>query len=130
MKLRAFGDGTGELIQYDRPDASGPKTSTYIRSPTDDPASLKAALAAALGVRAVVKKCRTVFLVGQTRIHLDEVAELGRFIELEVVLTPAQTEAEGVKIAQRLMAELAIEPQDLIAGAYVDLMTAQPCEAT
>nr|WP_220359283.1 hypothetical protein [Alkalilimnicola ehrlichii] len=57
-------------------------------------------------------------------------AELGRFIELEVVLTPAQTEAEGVKIAQRLMAELAIEPQDLIAGAYVDLMTAQPCEAT
>nr|WP_220359282.1 class IV adenylate cyclase [Alkalilimnicola ehrlichii] len=61
LKLRAFGDGTGELIQYDRPDASGPKTSTYIRSPTDDPASLKAALAAALGVRAVVKKCRTVF---------------------------------------------------------------------
>ncbi|SDJ58036.1 class IV adenylate cyclase [Billgrantia gudaonensis] len=123
LKLREFGDGTGELIAYDRPDASGPKQSTYSRSATDEPDSLKAALEAALGVRAVVKKKRRLFLVAQTRIHFDEVAGLGRFIELEVVLRPGQTEVEGRMIADRLMLELGIEPSDLIAGAYVDLLT-------
>lgn len=122
LKLREFGDGTGELIEYDRPDSHGPKQSTYIRSPISEPHSLKAALAAALGVRAVVRKRRTLFLAEQTRIHLDEVAGLGQFIELEVELQPDQTEAEGRAIADRLMSELGIEATDLVAGAYVDLL--------
>ncbi|SEP07673.1 class IV adenylate cyclase [Aquisalimonas asiatica] len=95
LKLREFGNGTGELIQYIRADSSGPKQSTYVRSPTHEPQSLKEALSAALGVRAIVQKRRTLFMVGQTRIHLDEVKGLGRFIELEVVLRPEQTEEEG-----------------------------------
>lgn len=122
LKLREFGDGTGELIEYDRPDSLGPKQSTYVRCAANEPQSLKAVLEAALGVRAVVSKRRTLFLVGQARIHLDEVAGLGRFIELEVVLRPEQSETEGQAIADRLMSELGIEPSDLIAGAYVDLL--------
>lgn len=122
LKLRDFGDGTGELIEYDRPDSLGPKQSTYLRSPTNNPHSLKSVLAAALGVRAVVKKRRMVFLAEQSRIHLDEVEGLGRFIELEVVLRPEQDDEEGRLIAERLMSELGIEPSALIGGAYVDLM--------
>jgi adenylate cyclase class IV len=122
LKLRDFGDGTGELIEYDRPDSFGPKQSTYFRSPTNNPHSLKAVLAAALGVRAVVKKRRMVFLAEQSRIHLDEVEGLGWFIELEVVLRPEQDDEEGRLIAERLMSELGIEPSALIGRAYVDLM--------
>lgn len=122
LKLREFADGTGELIQYSREDSSGPKESTYVRSPTQEPHSLREALAAALGVRAVVKKRRTLFLVGQTRIHLDVVTGLGRFIELEVVLRPDQSQAEGVIVAEQLMSALGVQQGDLIAGAYVDLL--------
>ncbi|MCH8502943.1 MAG: class IV adenylate cyclase [Ectothiorhodospiraceae bacterium] len=122
LKLREFGDGTGELIQYDRPDSPGPKQSTYVRTPASEPHSLKAALAAALGVRAVVRKRRTLFLVEETRIHLDEVAELGQFLELEVVLRTEQSEAEGRMIADRLMSELGVDPSDLVSRAYVDLL--------
>jgi adenylate cyclase class IV len=123
LKLREFGNGTGELIQYARADSPGPKESTYVRSFTHEPQSLKEALTAALGVRAVVKKRRTLFIVGQARIHLDEVMELGQFIEIEVVLRPEQTEEEGAIVAQRLMSELGVREGDLVAEAYVDLLT-------
>jgi predicted adenylyl cyclase CyaB len=122
LKLREFGDGTGELIQYHRADTKGPKESTYVRAPTSESVSLKEALANALGVRAVVKKTRRIFFSGQTRIHLDEVAGLGCFIELEVALRPEQSESEGVVIAERLMNQLGIEESHLLPGAYVDLL--------
>lgn len=125
LKLREFSDGAAELIQYTRTDSFGPKQSTYVRSPVQEPRSLKEALAAALGVRAVVKKTRTLFLVGQTRIHLDEVSGLGRFIELEVVLRPEQSEAEGAVVAEQLMSELGVQQGDLVAEAYVDLLSAE-----
>lgn len=124
LKLRDFGDGTGELIQYHRADTSGPKQSDYTRSATREPGSLKETLTAALGVRAVVRKHRTVFLVGQTRVHLDEVEGLGHFIELEVVLGPEETAAQGTAVARELMSALGIRQADLVAGAYVDLLTA------
>ncbi|MEQ9011492.1 class IV adenylate cyclase [Algiphilus sp.] len=122
LKLREFGDGTGELIAYQRVDAFGPRSSSYVRTPTQAPDSLKAALAAALGIRAVVRKSRTVFVVAQTRIHLDDVAGLGQCIELEVVLQSGQSEAQGRMMAERLMSLLGIQPQDEIAKAYVDLL--------
>jgi predicted adenylyl cyclase CyaB len=122
LKLREFDDSTGELIHYDRPDSPGPKQSNYILSGTNEPGSLKKALGSALGVHAVVKKKRILFLAGQTRIHLDEVEGLGQFIELEVVLRPGQTTSEGEAIARELMSELGIQQSDLVAGAYVDLL--------
>jgi adenylate cyclase class IV len=122
LKLRELSNGTGELIAYERPDSPEPVQATYIRCPASEPHALKAALAAALGVRAVVRKRRTLFLADQARIHLDEVAGLGRFIELEIVLGADQSEAAGRVIAERLMTELGIKPSDLIASAYVDLL--------
>lgn len=44
----------------------------------------QAVLGQALGVLGVVRKERLLFLVGQTRVHLDSVEGLGDFLELEV----------------------------------------------
>jgi len=121
LKLREFGRGAAQLIFYTRTDRSGPKVSTYSIAPVGSPAELKALLAEALGMLGVVTKKRTVFLVGQSRIHFDDVEKLGRFIEIEVVLSPGQTPAQGRKIARGLMAELDIRPADLIKAAYADL---------
>lgn len=122
LKLRVFGDGTGELIQYHRPDRGGPKESRYERVPAADPAPLHVALENALGVRAVVRKRRRVVLVGPTRVHLDEVDGLGTFLELEVVLGPDDTTGDGERIARELMGELGVGAEDLVEGAYVDLL--------
>ena len=61
-------------------------------------------------------------MVGQTRVHLDRVEDLGDFLELEVVMRPGQNEGEGKRIAGELLAELGIEKQHLLAEAYVDLL--------
>ncbi len=47
---------------------------------------------------------------------------MGRFIELEVVLRPGQSPDDGVRIAQGLMKDLQIDPADLVAGTYADLL--------
>lgn len=125
LKLRAFSPTEGELIYYERKDAEGPTQSLYSIAPTSDPASLKATLAGALGIRGTVRKKRFLYLVGQTRIHLDEVEKLGWFLELEVVLEPGQEIREGETIARELMAQLNIPDEDLIDTAYIDLLESE-----
>lgn len=122
LKLRVFPDGKGELIAYRRPDAVGPKTSEYFVYRTPNPEALKDLLTRALGIRGIVRKRRLLYLVGQTRIHLDEVEGLGAFLELEVMLSDRQLEAEGEAIARRLLADLGVRDEDLMSSAYIDLL--------
>lgn len=123
LKLRVFADGAAELIHYHRPDAQGPKLSEYLITAVADPDSLRDVLERACGVIGRVVKHRVLVLVGQTRIHLDQVEGLGDFLELEVVLRPGQTEAEGTQVAQDLLAALGVPPEALISGAYLDLLS-------
>jgi predicted adenylyl cyclase CyaB len=122
LKLRVFGDGSGELIQYERADCEGPKASSYVRSPTAEPATLLEALGGALGVRGVVRKRREVFLAEKTRIHLDAVEQLGMYLELEVVLDGGDTDEMGQQTAAELLQRLGVENTNLVSGAYIDLL--------
>ena len=122
LKLRSFPDGSGELIFYRRANQEGPKESFYLRSPTSAPDKLRESLALAYGAVGRVKKHRTLFLVGRTRVHLDQVEGLGRFLELEVVLGDGEDLENGVREAQRLMVMLGIDPSQLIERPYVDLI--------
>lgn len=122
LKLRILAPDNGQLIYYTRPDQNGPKRSDYHLAHTADPQNLKRVLELAYGIRGVVKKTRYLYLVGQTRIHLDDVQGLGQFMELEVVLREGQSDAEGQRIAEGLMASLGVERSDLLEGAYMDLL--------
>lgn len=125
LKLRAFADGRGELIYYERPDQAGPKTSFYVLSPTASPDTLREALTLAHGQIGRVRKLRTLLLAGRTRIHLDRVEGLGDFMELEVVLADDEPMQDGVAEAHALMAKLGIAADQLIDVAYLDLLRAK-----
>lgn len=126
LKLRDFGDGRGELIYYERADRAGPGESFYRISPTRSPDSLRTTLSLALGERGRVRKQRVLYHVGRTRVHLDDVEGLGRFMELEVVLTESESAEDGRREAQRLMHALGIENDALVEVAYVDLLSGEP----
>lgn len=121
LKLRAFPDGSGELIFYRRPDEPGPKESFYVIAPVADADPLRRALLLAWGEAGRVRKVRTLYLAGRTRIHLDRVLGLGDFLELEVVLRDGEPADAGTEEARALLARLGIGPARWVEGAYVDL---------
>jgi predicted adenylyl cyclase CyaB len=122
LKLRVLAGDRAQLIYYTRPDQEGPKRSEYHIYETPDPENLKCVLELAYGIRGLVKKTRYLYLVGQTRVHLDDVEGLGQFMELEVVIGPGQSDAQGQAIAEELMNRLGVERGDLLEGAYMDLL--------
>jgi predicted adenylyl cyclase CyaB len=126
LKLRAFADGTGELIFYRRSDETGPKESFYVISRTDSPDTLREALTLAYGAIGRVRKQRLLYLAGRTRIHLDRAEGLGEFLDLEVVLRDGDTVEAGMEEARSLMDGLGVAPERLLSGAYLDLLARNP----
>jgi predicted adenylyl cyclase CyaB len=122
LKLRILAPDRAQLIYYVRSDQEGPKRSDYHIFETPDPENLKHVLSLAYGIRGVVKKIRYLYITGQTRVHLDDVEGLGRFMELEVVMQEGQSDAEGQAIAEGLITSLGVERGDLLEGAYMDLL--------
>ena len=125
LKLRTLSPCSGELIFYRRADRQGPKESFYHLTPTSEPDRLRETLSLACGQIGRVRKMRTLFLVGRTRIHLDRVEGLGHFLELEVVLEEGEPLEAGMREAHDIMARLGVEPFQLIEGAYLDLLLRQ-----
>jgi predicted adenylyl cyclase CyaB len=123
LKLRVFARDEGELIFYNRPDAATPRRSEYTISKTEDAQNLCHCLKQALGMDLIVEKTRFLFRLGPMRIHIDQVKNLGNFLELEVVLAndkPKQEEA--LSMIRQTLAEFGVQEKDLLPVAYRDLL--------
>jgi predicted adenylyl cyclase CyaB len=121
LKLREISGRRAELIWYSRPDQQTPKTCDYVIVPVEDAASVKRALTATLGVRAVVDKHREIYLYHNVRIHLDRIAALGSFLEFEAVLGPDVDVQRGRDQLGWLRQQFGIRDDDLLTGSYADL---------
>jgi predicted adenylyl cyclase CyaB len=119
LKLRESSLSGGQLIPYFRPDDGGPRRSDYQVIAVESAPALRSMLEEMLGVHRVVRKRREILLFENVRIHLDEVEGLGRFLEFEAVFdgTPEEEERQHAKV-RRLMGELGISDDDLVAGSY------------
>jgi predicted adenylyl cyclase CyaB len=122
LKLRSFSESEGELIFYKRPLSNTPKLSVYQLSPTYQPETLRTILTAAYGVLGSVRKQRFLYLIENTRIHLDRVEGLGDFLEIEVVLDDHQSESYGESIALELMAKIGLSNAQLLPASYLEML--------
>ncbi len=122
LKLREIeGEKTAKLIYYLRENIRGPKVSNILIVGTTEGDELKKILNDVLGIKVVVDKKREIYKYKGVQIHLDEVKNLGSFIEFEMRI-PKGAEARGRKYLKNLMNELEIVEKDLITGSYSDLL--------
>lgn len=89
-----------------------------------DPVGTTAALDAALGVEVVVAKERRLFLWRGVRIHLDQIAGLGNFVEFEAVAAAESDLSRERELVSELRATFRIGTGDLLSGSYRDLALA------
>jgi adenylate cyclase, class 2 len=124
LKLREINGNTAQLIPYSKGYQTGPMQSDYALLSVENPKHLKGLLNTLLGTEFVVDKKREVFLIENVRVHLDEVAELGSFLELEAVYenTSPEERAKQVQKVQNLMEVFGIRAEDLLDRSYVDYL--------
>jgi predicted adenylyl cyclase CyaB len=113
-----------QLISYDRADQTEAKPSHYQIVDISDPARVRQ-LKLQMGVHVIVVKRREIFLYHNVRIHLDEVSGLGTFVEFEAVLGANMDEAGGRAQVAKLQKEFGLQPADLIATSYADMLAAK-----
>ncbi len=122
LKLRTIDNDRAELIFYHRDNSSEVRPSDYQIVAITDPAALNVVLSQSLGVIARVRKRRRLLLWENVRIHLDDVDQLGTFLEFEAVVSPAADEATSHRRVAELRAALQISDADLIDSSYSDLL--------
>jgi predicted adenylyl cyclase CyaB len=87
LKIREINGRKFEIIYYERPNDRNSRISDYYITEIapDQLQPIKHVLEKTRGEKIVVKKARSLWLYKNTRIHLDEVEDLGTFLELETV---------------------------------------------
>jgi len=122
LKLREVeGARAAQLIYYQRQNLKGPKESDVVIVETPDANEMKDIMDAVFGIKVVVEKRRDVYIYKGVRIHLDEVRDLGTFVEFEKETTSEDIERDR-KLLRDLMRALGIVEEDLIRESYSDLL--------
>lgn len=122
LKLRQ-GNIENYLIHYEREDQEGPKQSnvTLFKAPAD--ATLKDILTKSLGVLVVADKQREIYFIENVKIHIDEVKELGSFIEIEAIDKNGSIGKDKLlEQCEECMKLFGIKEEDLISCSYSDLL--------
>jgi adenylate cyclase class IV len=114
LKLREEQPGRPHLIQFERASEPQQRESRYRIIEVSD----GTALCEALGICRVVVKRRHLLLWQSVRIHLDEVEQLGTFIELEAVAPSDSDLTHEHRLIDELRDALGITDERLVALGY------------
>jgi len=115
-------DGS-DIIFYERPDVPNIKKSHVLLIQAQPTEIAKELLSKLFPTSIVVDKIREIYIFGEIRVHLDQVTQLGAFIELEL---PTTGRTEEIRKSESLLTDLSvklgIKKEDLEALSYADLL--------
>jgi predicted adenylyl cyclase CyaB len=118
LKLR-IENGRQSMIYYERNESSKNRWSNYEFLVFQD-GNAESFLSKIFDVTAVVVKKRMLYLYDNTRIHLDEVKGLGKFIELETLVINGKADAK--RRFDNTAKVLGIDVKEQIKKSYKDLI--------
>ena len=122
LKLRE-GNIENNLIYYERQNQAGPKQSNFNLVAVPDAVGLKEMLAAAMGTKVAVVKQREIYFISNVKFHLDELEQLGSFVEIEASNKYAPLTVEQLnEQCNFYMQQFAIAPEDLVDVSYSDML--------
>lgn len=122
LKLRE-GNIEKNLIFYSREDIQGIRQSDFDLYPVQEGVVLKAMLTKAVGVKAIVRKSREIYFIRNVKFHLDQVENLGEFVEIEASNIDCELSVEDLREQCNFyMRAFRITEADLIAGSYSDML--------
>jgi predicted adenylyl cyclase CyaB len=122
LKLRE-GNIENALIYYNRENTSGMKQSDVILYQHAPSPELKVILTKSLGIKVVVDKIRKIYFIDNVKIHFDEVAGLGSFVEVEAIDRDGSLGLETIKNQCEEFRKLFnITKEQFIAESYSDLL--------
>lgn len=122
LKLR---EGTIEnkLIFYKRENTPDAKPSNIELVPLENTTELKSLLTEALDIKVVVDKQREIYFIDNVKFHIDEVKNLGTFVEIEAIDRNENigelTLRQQCTFYQKLFN---ITEEDLVAISYSDML--------
>jgi len=121
LKIREINKKSFELIFYQRPNKKIAKTSNYevIGLNKNQSKEIKRILKISLVIKNIIKKTRFLYLYKNTRIHLDNVSGLGKFIELETVLKKINNQKAKIE-HKKLIKILNLNKEEKIRKSYCD----------
>lgn len=122
LKLRE-GNIENNLIFYKRTENLGLKNSQFLLHPVSDASSLNILLEKVHGIKVVVSKQRHIYFIENVKFHVDEVQDLGNFVEIEASNLYADKSEEELKAqCDHFIRQLDIRQDDFIAASYSDLL--------
>lgn len=122
LKLRQ-GTIENNLIFYKRDNQSGPKASNINLVPVEHPKKLHNLLDNALSTKVVVDKKREIYFIENVKFHIDQVKELGSFIEIEAIDIDGTFGKEKLREqCQKYLELFEITDEQLIAHSYSDML--------
>lgn len=115
---------TSYLVYYIRSNKEGSKLSTYhiITIPKNLVSFVKKLLSFIFGIKVVIYKKRELFIYKNTRIHFDDVKNLGTYVELETVFNNNQKEEVLVTEHNFVINSLGLNTLEKIPNSYSDLI--------
>ncbi|MES2881479.1 MAG: class IV adenylate cyclase [Bacteroidota bacterium] len=125
LKMRE-GNIENALIHYHRNDVATAKQSDVTLYRHNPDSSLKQILVTALGIKVVVEKKRRIYFIDNVKFHFDEVAGLGKFVEVEAIDTDGSIGIEKLKQQCNHYASLfCITHEEFVSRSYSDLLLAK-----
>jgi len=122
LKLRQ-GAIENNLIHYMRTDGPAPKESRVRLFPVARESGLDELLGAALDQDVTVEKRRHILWLGNVKFHVDTVAGLGSFLEIEAIDLGGERGSEALRAqCDHYMDLLGVHPGDLEARSYSDML--------
>ena len=122
LKLRE-GNIENNLIYYERTDQPGSKESNFQLVKVPDAERLKEVLSKSLGIKIIVEKKREIYFIGNVKFHIDEIAGLGNFAEIEASdLYKDISKEELQRQCEFYRQEFEIKEEDLLSVSYSDML--------